>query len=183
MGNQFMTKDEIRKLLYMINSIYPNFKVNNPEQMIEIWTEFLEDQDANAIAASLKMYVRSDTSGFAPSIGQLIQGAYKLTVKEELTPGEAWSMVHRAICRSTYYATEEFNKLPKTVQRAVGSADQLRAWATDEYFNEGVASSNFRRAYQNACDQKRNEALIPADVAKMIESLTAPKLTAWEGDK
>jgi len=175
-----MTKDDIRKLLYMINSIYPNFKVTNPEQMVNVWMEFLEDQDPNAIAASLKVYVRTDTSGFAPSIGQLIQGVYKLKTQNELTAGEAWSMVHKAIRRSSYYAAEEFNKLPKTVQRAVGSADQLHAWATDECFNEGVASSNFRRAYQNACEQQRVEALVPKDVVDLIDNLTSPVMIGWE---
>lgn len=175
-----MTKDEVRKLLYMINSIYPNFKVQNPEQTINVWLEFLGDQNADAIAASLKTYVRTDTSGFAPSIGQLVQGVYKLQTRNELTPGEAWSMVHTAICRSSYYAEDEFKKLPPLIQRAVGSADQLRAWARDDHFNEGVASSNFRRAFQNAQEQKRMEALVPNEVVSLIDSLSSPALIGWE---
>ena len=175
-----MTPEEVKKLLYMINSIYPNFKVENPEQTINIWMEFLGDQNPNAIAASLKAYVRTDTSGFAPSIGKLIQGAYDIKNRDELSAGEAWSMVYRALCNSSYSAAEEFNKLPEVVQRAVGSPDQLRAWALDDHFNESVASSNFRRAYENAKEQKRKEALIPKDVVALIDNLMNPAMIGWK---
>ena len=175
-----MTKDDIRKLLYLINSIYPNFKVENPEQTINIWMEFLGDQNPNAIAASLKAYVRTDTSGFAPSIGKLIQGAYEIKNRNELSAGEAWSMVYRALCNSSYNAAAEFGKLPPVVQKAVGSPDQLRAWAVDDHFNESVASSNFRRAYENAKEQKRMQALVPKDVVDLIDNLTSPAMIGWE---
>ena len=171
-----MTSDDIRKLLFTINSIYPNFKVENPEQTITIWLEFLGDQNAATIGASLKNYVRTNTSGFAPSIGQLVQGAYEIKNRDELSAGEAWSMVYKALCRSNYYADEEFAKFPDEVKRAVGSPAQLRAWACDSDFNEGVASSNFRRAYETACTQKRNDATMSPDVRAFIERVNQERL-------
>lgn len=171
-----MTKDDIRKLLYTINSIYPTFKVENPEQTINIWFEFMGDQDPIAIGASLKNYVRTSKSDFAPSIGQLIQGAYDLKHEDELSAGEAWSMVYKAICRANYYAEEEFDKFPLEVKKAVGSPAQLRAWASDPQFNEGVASSNFRRAYATACERKKADALISPDVKRLIESFNKDNL-------
>lgn len=165
-----MTEQDIRKLLGMINSIFPTFKVENPEQTVKIWTEFLSDQDAASIGASLKNYVRTDTSGFAPSIGQLIQGAYSLQNHEELSAAEAWSKVYKAICNSAYHSEEEFNKLPEVVQQAVGSANQLRAWATDDEFNESVTSALFRKSYATACERKKTDALMPPDVRMFIEN-------------
>lgn len=165
-----MTDQEIRKLLFTINSIYPNFKVERPEDTVKIWIEFLGDQNTGAILASLKNYVRNNTTGFAPSIGQLIQGAYDLQNRNELTPAEAWSKVYKAICRSTYFADEEFEKLPQEVQKAVGSPDQLRAWASSDQFNESVASSNFRKAYATVCERKREDASLSDDVRALIES-------------
>lgn len=171
-----MTADDIRKLLFTINSIYPNFKVENPEQTITIWLEFLGDQNAAAIGASLKNYVRTNTSGFAPSIGQLVQGAYSISNRDELSAGEAWSMVYKALCRSNYYADEEFAKFPDEIKTAVGSPAQLRAWACDPDFNEGVASSNFRRAYETACTRKRHEATMSPDVRAFIERVNQERL-------
>ena len=173
-----MTKDEVRKLLYMINSIYPNFKVENPEETINVWMEFLEDQNSGAIGASLKQYVRNNTTGFAPSIGQLIQGAYDLQNRDELSPAEAWNMVYKALCRSTYHAEQEFEKFPEEVKLAVGSPSQLRAWAGDSQFNEAVASSNFRRAYATACERKRTDALMPPSVRKFLQSNAFGRLEA-----
>lgn len=171
-----MTDADIRRLLFTINSIYPNFKVENPEQMVNIWLEFLGDQNATAIGASLKNYVRNDTSGFAPSIGQLVQGAYEMRNRDELSAGEAWSMVYKALCRSNYYADEEFAKFPDEVKTAVGSPAQLRAWAADPAFNEGVASSNFRRAYETACTRKRHEATMSPDVRAMLETMDLKRI-------
>ena len=165
-----MTETDIRKLLFTINSVYPTFKVENPEQMVKIWFEFLGDQDPIAIGMSLKNYIRTSKSDFAPSIGQLIQGAYDLKNKDELNAADAWNLVIKAIRRSTYYAEDEFKKLPVPVQKAVGSPWQLRAWASDSGFNEGVASSNFRRAYATICERQKQEALMSPDIKQFIES-------------
>jgi len=171
-----MTETDIRKLLFTINSVYPTFKVDNPEQMVKIWFEFLGDQDPIAIGMALKNYIRTSKSDFAPSIGQLIQGAYDLQNRNEMNAGDAWAMVIKAIRRSTYYAEDEFNKLPPLVQKAVGSPWQLRAWASDSSFNEGVASSNFRRAYASVCERSKEDALMSPDIKKFIESSLDVKL-------
>lgn len=173
-----MTIQEVKKLLFAINAAFPNYKPQNPEETALIWADLLGDQDANNIFAAFKVYTRTDKSGFAPSVGQLIQGAKDLQDKtsNELSASEAWGIVYKAICRSGDNAQEEFDKLPPEVQKAVGLPGQLRAWAMDDQFNEGVASSNFRRAYTTVLERKRNDALIPADVKRALEQQTAARL-------
>lgn len=169
-----MNIQEVRKLLFAINSAYPNYKPQNPEETASVWADLLGDQDANSIFAAFKVYARSDQSGFAPSPGQLIHGAMNLRHKDDgiLTSSEAWALVYRAIRRSGDNSKEEFEALPPEVQKAVGSPGQLRAWALDDQFNEGVASSNFRRAYDTVLERKRNDALIPADVRRALAQQT-----------
>ena len=166
-----MTREDVKRLLMTIEAIYPNFKIKDLQITLNAWYEILEDQESATIFASLKQYSRTSKTGFAPTAGELIQGAYDLFIQAE-TPsfGEAWSMVRKAISRSGYYAEDEFNKLPQTVQKAVGSPWQLRAWATDSSFNEGVASSNFRRAYEDECDRAKADALMAPSVRTLIES-------------
>ena len=173
-----MTIQEVKKLLFAINAAFPNYKPQNPEETALIWADLLGDQDANNIFAAFKVYTRTDKSGFAPSVGQLIQGAQELREKDStaLSAGEAWGIVYKAICRSGDNSQEEYNKLPPEIQKAVGSPGQLRAWALDDQFNEGVASSNFRRAYAVVLERKRNDALIPADVKRALEQQTAARL-------
>ena len=173
-----MTIQEVKKLLFAINAAFPNYKPQNPEETAAVWADLLEDQDANKIFAAFKVYTRTDKSGFAPSVGQLIQGVRDLQERTSNEPSvsEAWGIVYKAICRSGDNAQEEFDKLPPEVQKAVGSPGQLRAWAMDDQFNEGVASSWFRRAYETILERKRNDALIPADVKRVIAQQMAARL-------
>lgn len=173
-----MTIQDVKKLLFAINAAFPNYKPQNPEETALIWADLLGDQDANKIFAAFKVYTRTDKSGFAPSVGQLIQGVRDLQERTSNEPSasEAWSMVYKALCRSGDNAQEEFDKLPPEVQKAVGSPGQLRSWAFDNQFNEGVASSNFRRAYAVVLERKRKDALIPADVKRALAQQTAARL-------
>ncbi len=157
-----MTKDDVRKLLLTIDSAYPNFNAKNPGQMVDVWYDILKDKDIGEIAASLKAYIMTNTSGFPPAIGQLVQGT-----STEQTASEAWSLVYKAICNSGYGSVEEFEKLPPLVQAAVGSPRQLQIWAVDEDFSEGVASSNFRRAYDAAVEREKREVIVRAAIGEI----------------
>ena len=95
------------------------------------------------------MYMKSNSSGFAPSPGQLIENIQTLTRPQELNEMEAWSLVSRALKNGNYGAEEEFFKLPPIVQKAVGQPSQLRAWAqTDIESIENVIQSNFIKTYR-----------------------------------
>ena len=171
-----MTENDVRKLLFAINAVFPNYKAENPEATIKIWTEFLSDQDPVAIGMSLKNYARTNTSGFAPDIGKLIQGARELTQPKTLTASEAWGKVLNAIHNSAYGSEEEFKNLPPAVQVAVGSARQLQEWAMEEDFDDLVASSNFRRSYTVALERERKDALLTDDCKRLMAEMAAPRL-------
>lgn len=168
-----MTKEDTRKLLFTIAAAFPNFKVNNPDVAVAIWFDLLKEQDANLIYAAFRSFVAADKTGFAPSVGQLINKAYDLTHQDDTTASEAWARVYKAIRNGAYNAAEEFNKLPPDIQKAVGSAAQIHAWAIDENFNENVISSNFMRAYAQVKARERNDAMIPADVKARLDGMTS----------
>ena len=170
-----MTPTEVKKLLVAIDVTYPNFNVRDPESTSRVWSDLLEDQDATAIFGAFKTYARTDKSGFAPSPGKLIQTAYELTHKDEadVSEAEAWAMVLKAICRGIDNSEKDFNAFPPAIKRAVGTAAQIRRWALSEDFNEGVESSNFKRAYRVAVEQEKNNALVSADVKALTQGFTA----------
>lgn len=172
-----MTKDEVKRLLMTTQAIYPHYKIEDPQITLDAWSMILEDQDANMIFAALKHYARTNKTGFAPGAGQLIQIAYDLShgASGQLSPSEAWVMVYRALCRGNYHAEEEFERFPEEVKSAVGSPAQLRAWACDSSFNEGVASSNFRKAYERVCERKKQDALMPPEIRVLIASVADVK--------
>lgn len=169
-----MIREDVKKILMVVESLYPNFKIKDPQSTLSAWSMVLDDQDKDVIAAALKHYAKTDNSGFAPSPGQLVQIAQTFIGAQgaEFTEAEAWAKVYRAICRSGDNAKEEFDKLPTTMQKAVGSASQLHEWAMDSNFNESVVSSNFRRAYRAACEREKNEALLPQAIKSRLQSMT-----------
>ena len=155
-----MTRDETKKIIRIIADSYPNYKPSDISETIDVWSMMLEEYPYNQIAMALKAYILTDTSGFAPSIGQLVN---KLTSAEpQLNEMEAWSLVSKAIRNGYYGAEEEFAKLPEVVQKAVGNPANLRAWShTDEQSIENVVQSNFFRTYRAVVKRESESAKLP----------------------
>ena len=153
----------------MVDS-YPNYKPNDISETVDVWHMMLSDYDYNIVAMSLKAYILSDTGGFAPSIGQLVDKMKSISTPQELNEIEAWSLVSRAIRNSCYNSVEEFSKLPPLVQKAVGLPEQLRIWALDEDYNEQVVSSNFMRCYRTELARHEELSKMPSEAKSLIDS-------------
>lgn len=166
----------------MVDS-YPNYKPNNISETVDVWQMMLSEYTYEQISIALKAYIISDTSGFAPSIGQLVDMMKSITFPQELNDMEAWSLVSKAIRNSGYNSVEEFAKLPPLVQKAIGLPDQLRIWALDENYNEQVVSSNFMRCYRNELSRNDELSKMPADVKVLIENASKGSYSAQIEEK
>lgn len=149
---------------------YPNYKPIDISETIDIWASMLSDYSYDNIALALKSYITTDTSGFAPSIGQLIDKLSTFSEPQNMTELEAWSLVMNALSKSAYDSVESFSKLPITIQKAVGSPNQLKIWATDIDFNEQVASSNFFRSYRTEVKREEEFRKLPKEARNLILS-------------
>ena len=67
-----MTRDEVKKIIMVVMASYPNWKPNDLSFTVDVWYMMLCDYTYNDVAKALKTYITTDTSGFAPSIGQLV---------------------------------------------------------------------------------------------------------------
>ena len=176
-----MTREETVKIIRIMVDSYPNYKPNNISETVDVWQMMLSDYDYNLVAMALKAYILSDTSGFAPSIGQLVAKIQILTKPQELSEMEAWSLVRKAIGNGNYGSVEEFEKLPPTVQKAVGSADMIKRWAmSDSNEVSTVIQSNFLRSYRTAVKRDEEYAKMPEDVKKLISSIPAVQIEKKE---
>lgn len=164
-----MTRNEVQDLLAMVQGAYPNFNPANKSATVNAWTMALEDFDKNKIAVALKVYMRTNTSGFAPSPGQLIDLIQIVAESTQIGELKAWTLVSKALRNSTYNSESEFAKLPPLVKKALGSAEQLRIWATDEHYNETVNSSNFMRTYRMVAEKERQFAKLPVEIKNLIK--------------
>lgn len=166
-----MTEKESMKIVSSIIAAYPNYRLPDIDAAVKVWQDALEGCTYEQASMALKTYIRTDTSGFAPSPGRIVDLVFRMTVPEELDELTAWSLVSTALRRSAYYSEEEFAKLPPLVQKAVGAPSQLRTWAMDENYNESVASSNFMRTYRTAVARHKEEEKIPPQVKKLMQDI------------
>ena len=179
-----MTRDETVKIIRIMCDCYPNYKPSNLSETVDVWNMMLEEYSYSQISTALKTYVHSDTSGFAPSIGQLINKLHEVQSPQELNEMEAWLLVSKALRNGTYGAVKEFNKLPPLVQKAVGSPDNLRNWAqTDSESIENVVQSNFMRTYRTVVNRAKEYQKMPKDIQALIESTNRSSYSAQIGSK
>lgn len=164
-----MTRQETAQLLAIISATYPNFKVENKTQTIDAWCWALEEYPYEAIQMAYKVYLRTDKSGFAPSVNQLITNLQKPKEVSVMSEGEAWALVKKAIQNGNYHADEEFEKLPPLIQKAVGDSNMIRQWAmTDSSEVNTVIASNFQRSYKCIVSREQEKMMLPSELLEQL---------------
>lgn len=149
---------------------YPNYKPNNLSETVDVWQMMLDEYSYNQVSIALKAYVTSDTSGFAPSVGEIVAKIQLVSQPQELDGMAAWGLVSKALRNGTYGAVEEFNKLPPLVKQAVGMPDNLKNWATSDYQTiETVIQSNFLRTYEVVVKRETEISRMPDNIKSLIE--------------
>ena len=168
-----MTREETVKIIRIMVDSYPNYKPNDISETVDVWQMMLSDYDYNLVAMALKAYILSDTSGFAPSVGQLVDKMKTITTPQELNEMEAWSLVCDALRNSGYNYAEEYAKLPPLVQKAVGLPTQLQTWALTENLNKDVVGSNFMRCYRIEVERQNEISKMPQNVRELLEKISS----------
>ena len=164
-----MKRGELASVLVVFNELYD---LQLTELNTEIWFNALAMYDIEDVKSAAMKYIR--TGKYKPKPADIIDIIVddivaKAEPKEELSAQEAWSLVYKAICNSAYKSIEEFNKLPELVQKAVGSADNLKSNAIDAHFNLGVTQSNFYKAYTTLLKRQENDRLLKIEQIKRGE--------------
>ena len=150
-----MQRDEILNVLKIFEDTYD---VNITNISAEVWYMALKDFDYKDVQKATFEYIRIGKYKPKPAdIVDLILNSKVPQQPEELNPQEAWSLVYKAICNSAYNSIKEFEKLPEIVQKAVGSADNLKSMAIDSDFNFGVEQSQFIKVYNTMLERKSKE--------------------------
>ena len=108
----------------------------------------------------------------------------KLNGPKELTEGEAWGTVRKALKNSLYSSIDEFNALPEVVRYAVGSPEMLKSWAQvplDEL--ETVIQSNFMRTFRAKSANIKEIKLLPQAVREKMDQVMIEGMEKAEGQK
>lgn len=164
-----MTREETIKIIRIIVDLFPNFKPNDISETVDVWTMMLSDYSYEQISISLKTYITSNTSGFAPTIGQLIDNIYSgEEIALEQSEYKIWGNVMKAISNSNYHASEEFEKLDEITQTVLGSPESLRNMGLNPDFNENVEKALFMKSYRNEVERRKRLKRMPEDVKQKL---------------
>ena len=166
-----MTVREFGIFADAIKTYFPRDNVLPTEKSMQLWYSELKDIPYQLAHTALRKYV--STNKFAPTIADIREQAAELYNQREgdISENTAWQLVWKAICNSGYHAEEEFEKLPETVKRAVGTASQLRQWALAEVDDKTITvwQSNFQRIYRLEQQKELERRKLSPDVLKLIQ--------------
>ena len=167
-----MTRDEVKEIIMIMTYTYSNYKPADITATVDTWTAILASYQFEHIRAALHSYILSDTKGFAPTPGQLID---KIPVQSfDMTEMEAWGMVNKALSNSSYHAKEEFDKLPLVVQKTLGRFEVLQEWAGMEIDTvQSVIQSNFIRNYRTVLQREKERNKLPTRLREILEAAGA----------
>ena len=164
-----MTRDETIELLMMVQAAFPNYKPPDKTVAVNTWFLMLADYPYQQVQMALKAYIATDTSGFAPSIGQIIDKIQMITNPAEQNEMEAWSLVSQALRNGNYKSKEEFDKLPDLVKEAVGSPENIHNWAQSDIKSiESVIQSNFIKSYRLVVSRQKEIQKLPKEIKAII---------------
>lgn len=168
-----MTREETQQILQILRLNYPNsFKGLSDKDtfdFLDLWSEAFKDDDVKIVVMAVKSIIYTDTREFYPNIATVKKEMYKITHHDTLNEFEAWALVLKALKESKWASQEEFEKLPNEVQKAVGSADNLKEWAWIEDSSlPTVVASNFYKSYRKIQDYDFKIMALPNDIKKEL---------------
>lgn len=173
-GGNEMTREQVGKLLMTIQAYYPNYNPPDKEITLNAWYIMLAEYPEELVLQALRACIATNTSGFAPDVGQIMSKIQTISQPQELDGMTAWGLVSKALRNGTYGAVEEFNKLPPLVRQAVGMPDNLKNWATSDYQTiETVIQSNFLRTYETVVKRANEINRMPDNIKSLIEKTNA----------
>ena len=173
-GGDEMTEEKVGELLMTIQAYYPNYNPPDKKITLNAWYIMLAEYPEELVLQALRACIATNTSGFAPDVGQIISKIQTISQPQELDGMTAWGLVSKALRNGTYGAVEEFNKLPPLVKQAVGMPDNLKNWATSDYQTiETVIQSNFLRTYEVIVKRETEISRMPDNIKSLIEKTNA----------
>lgn len=162
---------ETAAVMAILKVAYPRYYANittaEAKEIINLWHTMLGEYPANVVNAAVKVLIA--TSTYPPTIADVIARIKQLTEKDTMSEVAAWGLVKKAIRNSTYYAQEEYAKLPPEIQETIGDPVVLREWAmSDDESTETVIASNFMRSYKAKLKERKAYEAIPSEIKAML---------------
>lgn len=168
-----MTKNDVAELIMILKEYYPrDVESTNIETKVSAWHLILRDYEKNIILNAALVFVSSDTKGFMPTPGQIINKISVIRKSDnDMTEMEAWGYISKAIRNSIYNSKEEYYYLPEILRKCV-TPELLRDWAMVEGDDvQTVIQSNFLRTFRVKKESVKEFEALPKSVQKFSLAL------------
>lgn len=171
-----MNLSEATMVLAVMRAAYPHsFRDIKPDDAMataQLWARMFDKEPYEAVNAAVETLIATRQVGYSPTIGEVKEKLHSLVKTDELNDAQAWALVTKACKNGLYGYKQEFEKLPPPVQKAVGSAEQLRDWSMmDEETFQSVIGSNFKKTFKVVEERERQDALMPDSVKSVVQKL------------
>ncbi len=165
-----MEREEFKKIIAGLNSIYSE-KPPVPNQIVfDIWFNLLGDKPYEVVSTACNVHISS--SPFPPKPANILELCADVTSEPEIGGLEAWNMVYKAICNSSYNAENEYNKLPPVIQKTIGSYENLKEMAQMKIETvNSVEQSNFLKQYRITVERERKNKALPVKIREAIQQI------------
>lgn len=185
-----MTREDTASVLKILKVSYPafysKFSKDDMVAVLDLWAEMFTDDDVRVVKVALFKLIETH-KGYPPDIAALKEKIRELVVAStgEPTDEELWQMLRNAVCNGYYGAKEEFDKLPRVVQRYLGSPSALRDLAqidvrtldtvTHGQFLKQIVSLRERQEFADSLPEGVKEA-----VAKLYRKPEGPAMLSGD---
>ena len=172
-----MTREETAVVLRILKVSYPpfysKFSKDDMVAVLDLWSEMFADEDIRVVKVALYKLIETH-KGYPPDIAALKEKIRELVVAStgEPTDEELWQMLRRAVSNGYYGAREEFDRLPRVVQRYLGSSSALRDLAViDEKTLNTVTKGQFLKQIVSLRERQEFADSLPEGVKEAVAKL------------
>lgn len=172
-----MTDKEFMILAKTIKTFYPDKKILQSSEEMELWFEMLKDIDYRAAITSVKRWVSLEK--FCPTIAEIREMSAEIQGEKYDEIGEAWELVLKAVRNYGQYRTEDaLNSLPPLVRKCVKQVGFKDICLSEKI---GVERAAFKNFYDTEVKKIKRENALSKDLKSEILSISQSTVKAIEG--
>ena len=168
-------REQFKILVKAMKAVYTKPEFLPDQDAFNVWYMMLRDLSYEVLSSAVQKHMM--TSPYPPTIADLRAAAAQFAPGEadtQLTELEAWELVRRAISNSGYHASEEFELLPRLVQKAVGNPANLREWAAMDIDTvNSVEQSHFIRSYRTVVSREKDMQKLSPVMRQLIDKVSS----------
>ena len=171
-----MNKEEFVKTLTGVGKLYDR---QLDQETLTMWLSFFKENTIEEFKSAVNQHIR--TSSKFPTVSDIKSKIYTLSNKEE-SNSDLWEKLLIAIRNGIYGADDEFKKLPKPIQRFVGSPKQLTEISLmDSETIHSVVKGQFLKQIEYIKQSIKEQELMSPQTKALLEQKGVLKIES--GDK